>query len=73
MVDDLDGDLADDLDDRVDDLDGDLDNRVDDLDGDLVDRVDNDHLRMRPLPLLAADCLFLWTNVATSSDNQCNC
>ena len=73
MVDDLDGDLADDLDDRVDDLDGDLDNRVDDLDGDLVDRVGNDHLRMRPLPLLASDCLFLWTNVAPSSDNQCNC
>ena len=59
MVDDLDGDLVDDLDNRVDDLDGDL--------------VDNDHLRMRPLPLLAADCLFLWTNVAPSSDNQCNC
>ena len=62
MVDDLDSDLVD----RV-------DNRVDDLDGDLVDRVGNDHLRMRPLPLLAADCLFLWTNVAPSSDNQCNC
>ena len=59
MVDDLDGDLVDDLDNRVDDLDG--------------DRVDNDHLRMRPLPLLASDCLFLWTNVAPSSDNQCNC